>query len=75
MCMYVPQYFLNINLFVSVAVNSELEAIQNQQKAKRSLCEVLSSEIGFLRRRSLNVMEALVQINRSEFEEKTGQVC
>jgi len=54
-----------------LVVNSQLEAVQRERKAKRSLCEVLSSEIGFLRRRSLNVMEALVQINQSEFEEKT----
>jgi len=54
-----------------LVINSQLEAVQRERKAKRSLCEVLSSEIGFLRRRSLNVMEALVQINQSELEEKT----
>ena len=51
-------------------LDGELEGIQKQQSGKRSLCEVLSSEIGFLKRRSLNIMEAIVQLDQLEIEKK-----
>ena len=47
-----------------------MESVEKQQAAKRSLCEVLSSEIGFLKRRSLNIMEAIVQLDQMELEKK-----
>jgi len=62
--MHVHTYTWYIKMCFCVAVDGEMQAIQKQQSAKRSLCEVLSSEIGFLKRRSLNIMEAIVQLDQ-----------
>ena len=62
-----------IRVLSFTGLDGEMEGIQKQQSSKRSLCEVLSSEIGFLKRRSLNIMEAIVQLDQMEQREKNKQ--
>lgn len=66
-------YILLYTRSIYTGLDGEMEGIQKQQSSKRSLCEVISSEIGFLKRRSLNIMEAIVQLDQMEQQEKNKQ--
>ena len=49
------------------------EGIKEQQSSKQVLCKVISSEIGFLKIRSLNIMGAIVKLDQIEQQEKNKQ--